>query len=288
MSSNLIRRPMFSTNQGQDETRVIDTNELIAKKIQAFAAAKKTAAGADNTDGFVSGLFAETVELSEEGAEEVVVAAPVDVDVDAMIQEAKDEAAKILDNARKQSEVIVNEAKEQAELVKNNILEEARKNGYRDGIDRAKVETDEAMLALANKEKELIRHFDEQFERLLETMEPDLVDCITNIYEHIFNVDMKDNKEILLHLISTTIRRTEGTREFLIHVSKEDYPYVNENREKLHACLMSENARIELVEDLTVQFGECLIETEGGIFDCGLGTQLDELNRKLKVLSYTK
>ena len=96
------------------------------------------------------------------------------------------------------------------------------------------------------------------------------------------------SKEILLHLISTTIRRTEGTREFLIHVSKEDYPYVNENREILHACLMSENARIELVEDLTVQAGECLIETEGGIFDCGLGTQLEELNRKLKVLSYTK
>ena len=48
------------------------------------------------------------------------------------------------------------------------------------------------------------------------------------------------------------------------------------------------NATMEIIEDVSLHKNECLIETEGGIFDCGLGTQLSELTRKLKLLSYEK
>ena len=46
------------------------------------------------------------------------------------------------------------------------------------------------------------------------------------------------------------------------------------------------NSTVEIVEDMTLGKGECMIETESGIFDCGLGTQLSELRQKLKLLSY--
>ena len=45
---------------------------------------------------------------------------------------------------------------------------------------------------------------------------------------------------------------------------------------------------MEVIEDISLRKNECLIETEGGIFDCGLGTQLAELSRKLRLLSYEK
>ena len=45
---------------------------------------------------------------------------------------------------------------------------------------------------------------------------------------------------------------------------------------------------VEVVEDATLGKNDCLIETENGIFDCGLGTQLAELRQKLKLLSYEK
>ena len=50
---------------------------------------------------------------------------------------------------------------------------------------------------------------------------------------------------------------------------------------------MRENATLEIVEDRTLNKNECLIETEDGIFDCSLSTQLTELKRKLQLLSYT-
>ena len=50
----------------------------------------------------------------------------------------------------------------------------------------------------------------------------------------------------------------------------------------------SPSSSIEIVEDNTLSKNECLIETENGVFDCGLGTQLAELKQKLMLLSYEK
>ena len=43
------------------------------------------------------------------------------------------------------------------------------------------------------------------------------------------------------------------------------------------------SSAVDIIEDLTLAKGECFIEADGGIFDCGLGTQLKELRKKLKV-----
>ena len=57
-------------------------------------------------------------------------------------------------------------------------------------------------------------------------------------------------------------------------------------KKQLSAGAAAPNTVVEIVEDITLGKGECLIETEGGIFDCGLGTQLSDLRRKRKLLSY--
>lgn len=114
------------------------------------------------------------------------------------------------------------------------------------------------------------------------------MDTITGIYEHIFHVELNSYREILTYLISTTMRKIEGNRNFIIHVSKEDYPYVSMQKKQIAAGATASNSSVEVVEDLTLGKNECLVETEGGIFDCGLGTQLKELGQKIRLLSYEK
>ena len=43
---------------------------------------------------------------------------------------------------------------------------------------------------------------------------------------------------------------------------------------------------LEIITDVTLSQAQCMIETEGGIYDCSLGTELEELKRKLRLLSY--
>ena len=56
----------------------------------------------------------------------------------------------------------------------------------------------------------------------------------------------------------------------------------------LEAAATHPDSIVEVIEDISLSKNQCFIETDGGIFDCGLDTELTELSNKLKVLSYEK
>ena len=120
----------------------------------------------------------------------------------------------------------------------------------------------------------------------MEELEPQFIDTITAIYNHIFAVELSDNRDILVHLIDTTLHRIESSRTYIVHVSAEDYPHVNMQKQALVEEAINGKGIIDIVEDIALNKGDCMIETDGGIFDCGIGTQLEELTKKLRVLSF--
>jgi len=72
----------------------------------------------------------------------------------------------------------------------------------------------------------------------------------------------------------------------LVHVSRTDYEAVMQEKKSIISKLPSQTATLEIVEDITLKENECIIETSSGIYDCSLGMQLEELTRKLRLLSY--
>lgn len=286
LSSNVYKSNYFYGAELPSDKKVIDTNELIASRLETLAEIMKqkelTATQISGT-GFVQGLQAEDVSAllgdEEDGAAVIKAEAP---NTEAILQQAREEAERLVANAKAQADTIVAEGMEQAALSKKNVLEEARMNGYREGINRANKEVEDMKAQILAKQKALEAEYEAQFQ----SMEADLVETITGIYEHIFNVDLRSNREILLHLITTTMRKVEGGRSFIIHVSKEDYPMVNMQKKQILSGLVTSSTSVDVIEDLTLSKGECFIEAEGGIFECGIGTQLKELNKKLRILSY--
>ena len=79
----------------------------------------------------------------------------------------------------------------------------------------------------------------------MDELEPQFVDTITGIYEHIFDVDLHSYREVLCYLISATMRKTEDNRSFLVHVSKEDYPYVSMQKKQIMAGATAPNSTVE-------------------------------------------
>ena len=272
LSSNLLKKGF--TKLSEDDARVIDTNELVAKRIRELSAKMQK----ESNTGFVSGLAADKVEAPVTDPEEektdftpsgnVIKAGE---DLQKLKEDAEAEAQKIVEDARAQAESILQDARSQAEAERADIQEAARRQGQQE----AQAEADRTEAARKA-----------EYQKRLDELEPEFVDTITGIYEHIFHVDLHSYREVLCYLISTTMRKSEDNRSFLIHVSKEDYPYVSMQKKQISAGAAAPNATVEIVKDITLGKGECLIETEGGIFDCGLGTQLSELRQKLKLLSY--
>ena len=279
MSKNLVKQ-YYAVEA--EETRVIDANEAIRRRQET--APKKTLKAA-SVDGFMSGLNAEEIDLSSEGegaSESNVIKAREDTQ--AMLEQARAEAQTILDRAGNEASKLIKDAIAQAEAEKNSILDQARQQGYEAGQGKAQAEAD-----MARKEyQEKARQLEAEYQRQLDELEPQFIDTITAIYEHIFQVELGNNKAILEHLISNTMHKLEGGGNVLVHVSKEDYSYVTMQKDQILAGTASGTGIVEIVEDMTLGKNECLIETDSGIFDCSLGTQLEGLKQKLMLLAWSK
>lgn len=191
----------------------------------------------------------------------------------------------ILNDAQIQANQIVADARNQADQILNQAREEGHRQGFDQGMQEGTAKAEEKVQkTIQKKEKEL----EARYERMTQSIEPEMVDTLTRIYEHVFNVSFKEDKEIILHLLQTALSRIESSGSLLIHISPDDYDMITDAKEQLMQNVVSPDTMLELVEDPTLKENECIIETDGGIFDCSVGVELEELGRKIKLLSFDR
>lgn len=302
MSSNVVKGYSIvgMGTQGEDK-RIIDTNTLAAKKLEVLASVLSQGNGSETTaprqSGFIAGLAAEDVtdmltadaqdaeELSDgqEMAEAEEEPEPV-LTAEDILREANYKAGAIVEDAKAQAQEILANATAEADRMRR----EAKDVGYDEGFQSGNAKA-EALLDVKQRElEERGTTLEREYAELFENVEMQLVDTITGIYEHIFKTELSSYRDILIHLIGSTMRAIEGGRDFVIHVSKEDYPYVSMQKKFILEGCATANISVEIIEDSTLNKNDCMIETESGIFDCGLSTQLHELRQRLQLLSYQK
>ncbi|HKM35818.1 MAG TPA: FliH/SctL family protein [Lachnospiraceae bacterium] len=288
MSSNLFKRG--ATYIKNEEVRVIDTNALLAEKISRMTG-NRIVPMPPQDDGFAQGLSAEVLNvIPGEGG---INTADGEHNRELRVASIESEQEPIdlgptPEELREQAIAEINQMKEDAALSlekeRQKTLEAAENQGYREGLSQAMQEA-----VKAKKDLELVRkELEKQYEKQIEDLEPRMVETLTDIYEHIFNVELSGYRDLIVYLISGAMRKTEGGRDIIVHVSKEDYPYVSMQKKQITAGVTALNTNVEMIEDITLSKNQALIETGGGIFDCSLGTQLSELNQKIRLLSYEK
>ena len=275
--SNLLKR---SSVINKDE-RVIDYNDLIKKKIQAIMESKHNEMDAD---GFINGLHADVVEelISDDDTADALTddAAMGEQQAAASLENANAEAERIIEEARLQAEQIIADANKNADAA----FEEAKQNGYYEGNEKAQEEMNinqaQLEVELDNKRKEL----EQEYNNLKESIEPELVEVITDVFRKVTGVVAEDNQEIILHLINDVMHNADGSRDYVIKVSPDDYKFLVNNQGKIY-CAMSREVNIDIVEDATLERNQCMIETNTGIFNCSLDIELNNLIKNIKLLS---
>lgn len=276
-----------------EEKCVIDSNALVAERIEEWENLRRANASAlpsfdeeegEGDDEFTSGIGGEELDvLFDDGAGPSGVIKAADT-AGPNLEEIEAQAQAILAEAHAEAERILTDARNQGVAMRADAVEEGNRQGYEEGYARGMAEADGLKRELAERRRALEAEYDE----LLENLEPRFIETITDVYSHIFGVDLMDNRDILVHLIDSTLRKVESSRTFIVHVSADDYPHVNMQKQTLMEGAVAGRGLIEIIEDIALSKGDCLIETDGGIFDCGVGTQLEELTKKLQVLSYEK
>ena len=208
----------------------------------------------------------------------------IQAQIDEQLRMADEQAQQMIADANAQADQIIS----QAEEAKNQAVEEGRQAGYDEGYQKGVEEAEQMKAAAAAEIEEEKEKLQADFQQLVNSIEPDMVNALTGIYEHVFNVEFKDNKQIILHLIRNTLGKMESGINIIVHVSADDYDLVTDEKTSLEEALASPNSTLEFIEDPLLKENECIIESEGGVFDCSLGVELSELSRKLKLLSYDR
>ena len=287
MSSNLLKS--YYVSRDMEGARVINSNEIVEQKLERirmvlpqvdldefqavdFVEGSRLldpldALTADNgEDGFVGGLSDNVIKAQP--ASEPVYEGPTPEELVAAAHE----------------EIEAMRAQAMAELreEQQRVLQSAREEGYAAGKAQGMQEY-EALKADIERERMQMQAL---YEQQIDALEPQFVETLTGIYEKVFEVGLDNQKEIVVTLLRNTMKKLDGCKNFLVHVSPADYSYVKEHKDGLLSDATQEGTVVDIIEDSLLYENECTIETVGGIYDCGLGTQLSELRKKLVLLSY--
>lgn len=288
--SDMLYKANSIVLKGEDK-RVIDSNHIVSERLRMLSEILESQPFDDYSeefaDGFVEGLDASEVEqlLDENGypAEEEYVRELPQVDTQQIIDEANEQAELIIADANARAREIIDAATAEGENIKANAAAEGREQGYSEGYNDAMAKGQELEAELAAKAQLM----EDDYAKRIEELEPYFVETLTDIYSHVLGIDLKKQSQIILYLLQDTIRNIDGGRNLFVHVSKDDFQTVNQAKEELTVGLGT-NVNVEIIEDLTLGSLECFVEAESGIFDCGLGTELELLKKELILLSYQK
>lgn len=285
--SNLLKSGFVNFREG--EARIIDSNEIVAKRLGRSISENGFLPQASpvSQEGFQT---AEFEEMDEETRKALLGEESGNIYREKPAYEGPS-PEELLEAARAEIEEMKAGALREAEALRQQAIEEGRQAGYQDGfakgsaeafreVEKANQKTSEAIA-----ETEAVRKaLQEEYEAKLQEMEPMVIDELTKIYDHIFEAGLKDQTEIIFHLLDSTLHRIDSGREFIVRVSQADYEYINTRKEELLTGLPG--VRMDLVADVTMKKGQGMIETGGGLFDCSIDVELQELKHRIHMLAY--
>ena len=296
-SNNVIYGFLVAPNVPDEETGetdelIIDSNdlarELILKQERAYKAKlleeererrleAMRESGAEIPEGVDPDEFlglADTIMQEEEEPEDY---GPVREEI---IAEAQEEAQRIIDDANAQAEEILNAAQLNADAMRNLARQDGEKEGYNEGTQRAARELQDAQ---ADMQAEIQRIENEYMEKQM-SMEREIVEMCLPVFEHVFAAELSGKKDVIYHLLDHCIMKIERTGQMQIKVSDANAEFIKGKKEEIQGKIGAE-VGLDIIADPLLNDSQCIIETDGGIFDCRIDTELDNLIREIRALS---
>ena len=233
-----------------------------------------------HSDGMLSDEPEPEPEPEEEEPDPEEIAAAAAAESEKILADAKARADKIIAEAEVQASGILDEATEQAAKMKDDAYAAGEQAGYAAGSEKAQEELAAKTAELNAKQSAMEADFTAR-----ETgMEERLCDVVCDIVSKVFAIEFYDKKEIIVHLVDNVVTNSPSSKVFMIRVNDENFAVLNEQKEALKEKLGS-GIELDIVRDPLLTPEQCQIETDGGVYDCGMDVQLSNLIKDIRALS---
>ena len=183
--------------------------------------------------------------------------------------DAKDLAAKIIEDARSGAEKIRKEANSIREEAKVHAAESVKK-GYADGESKG--------LSAVTEKLMLVEKLKETF---FVNAEPEVIKLSMSIAEKVIGKLALDNTELIKTVVRQAIERTLGDR-IVIKLNPLDHQNIDQLDPQFRESL-DKTKRIAFRDDESIGQGGCIVESEVGTIDARLETQLNAIKKALSL-----
>ncbi|UFU01024.1 flagellar assembly protein FliH [Radiobacillus kanasensis] len=202
------------------------------------------------------------------------------------IKEKLDHAVAELDQAKQEAQAIIDQARQQIELEKQQWTEErqhleeaAKEQGFQEGFQQGE--------QAGRQEYEM--HM-EQAREIIQIAQDDAKSTVLQSEETILHLGLKAAERILhqeieqpeqyLSIVKAVLHEVKGQTKVAIYTNPDQYPLILSNKEELKN-IVQENVELAVYPDEGLSIGSCIIESPFGRIDAGIESQLHELRNKL-------
>jgi len=218
--------------------------------------------------------------ISENNEEDIhISAAKINKSIEKQKKQAEQVANDIINKAMGEAQCIVEDAKKSAIDITEEAYKKALEDGYKDGISKGE---QEAIRLKSEADQVLQQAYDEK-EKILSDIEPKMANILIELVKNLTGYVI-EKENIILYLIKKGFSEIETLDDLIVHVSPDDFDYVNENKDNLCEEI-SQTVNVEIVKDNALESNDCFIETKLGNLDCSLNTRLSGLTSDLKLIA---
>ncbi|EEV19681.1 flagellar assembly protein FliH [Treponema vincentii ATCC 35580] len=195
-------------------------------------------------------------------------------------QKAREQAQEVVSDAEKKAADIIDKAEQTEAATQKKAFTEGFDAGREAGFKEGKVE----VTRLIERLHTMIERTMDKREEILAETEQQIVDLVLLMTRKIVKVISENQRNVVTSNIIHALRKVKGRADVIIRVNLADVGLTSEHTKDFLAA--AENIKnITVVEDLSVDAGGCIIETDFGSVDARISSQLHELEQRILEIS---
>jgi flagellar assembly protein FliH len=199
-------------------------------------------------------------------------------DANSIIEDAKEMYIKIIEEANSEAYRIVEAAESEA----GKLLATSREQGYKDGLEKGYIDGRSEARSVIDEAIEIREYLNERKESLYKETEGKLLSIVISIAKKVIGEELTQNKEAILSLINQALQKCAFKKNLVLKISPEDSDFIIENKTRI-IKLVEGISDIDIVSDLSLTKGSCIIETPSGEINSSIDVQINEIE---KVFNY--
>jgi flagellar assembly protein FliH len=191
-------------------------------------------------------------------------------------QSAEQEVEQILNDARSQAEQLVKEAEEQAAQVRDQAYQE----GIARGKDEGYAEGEAEATRLIERLHLILNKAIERRGAILEETEAQVVQLVLTIAKKVVKIMSDNQRQVVMHNVVQALQKLKHKGDITIRVNTVDVAITTDHAKDLTRRV--ENVGyVTVLEDTSIEPGGCVIETDFGEIDARIGSQLREIEERI-------